>query len=71
MAYNREWDRGKDSWNDNSWGGEVRGNARGRDDEYFGEGKRRKFNNGVRVLIVSLIPLNKPSFQVSWRIPGV
>ncbi|KAF5358221.1 hypothetical protein D9756_001815 [Leucocoprinus leucothites] len=46
MAYNREWDRGKDSWNDNTWSGDTRGNPRGRDDEYYGEGKRRKFNTG-------------------------
>ncbi|KAJ3565270.1 hypothetical protein NP233_g7739 [Leucocoprinus birnbaumii] len=46
MAYNREWDRGKDSWNDNSWGGDTRGNSRGRDDDYYGEGKRRKYNAG-------------------------
>ncbi|KXN87742.1 RNA-binding protein 5-A [Leucoagaricus sp. SymC.cos] len=46
MAYNREWDRGKDSWYDNSWGGDSRGDNRGRDDDYYGEGKRRKFNAG-------------------------
>ncbi|KAI0340191.1 hypothetical protein BDW22DRAFT_1414817 [Trametopsis cervina] len=62
MAYNREWDRGKDSWNDNSWNdsswqGDSRqdhsswneyssGHAQGKDEEYYGEGKRRKFNNG-------------------------
>lgn len=48
MAYNREWDRGKDQWGDTgSWneaGG--RGNIRGREDDYYGEGKRRKFNDG-------------------------
>lgn len=50
MAYNREWDRGKDSWNDSgSWNEyQNRGNVRGRDEEYYGEGKRRKYNNGVR-----------------------
>ncbi|CAL1703724.1 unnamed protein product [Somion occarium] len=48
MAYNREWDRGKDSWNDSgSWNEyQNRGNVRGRDEEYYGEGKRRKYNNG-------------------------
>ncbi|KAL9714894.1 hypothetical protein Ac2012v2_001554 [Leucoagaricus gongylophorus] len=45
MAYNREWDKGKDHWNE-SWGAEPRGFPRGRDDEYHGEGKRRKFNVG-------------------------
>lgn len=44
MSYDREWDKGKD------WNGEGhRGYSRGRDDgEYYGEGKRRKYNNGVR-----------------------
>lgn len=41
MSYNREWDFGKD-WD--------RGHAREReDDEYYGDGKRRKYNNGVRM----------------------
>ncbi|KAL4259142.1 hypothetical protein AB1N83_007962 [Pleurotus pulmonarius] len=48
MAYNqyREWDRGKDAWNDGSAWGDSRGNVRGREDDYYGDGKRRKFNNG-------------------------
>ncbi|KAJ3519902.1 hypothetical protein NM688_g9238 [Phlebia brevispora] len=47
MAYNREWDRGKDNWNDPSWSEyQDKGNVRGREDDYYGEGKRRKFNNG-------------------------
>ncbi|KAL4064306.1 hypothetical protein V8B97DRAFT_1950461 [Scleroderma yunnanense] len=46
MAYNRDWDKGKDKWGDSvSWDAEDR-NGRGRDDEYYGEGKRRKYNNG-------------------------
>ncbi|KIM65095.1 hypothetical protein SCLCIDRAFT_561728 [Scleroderma citrinum Foug A] len=46
MAYNRDWDRGKDKWGDSvSWEADDR-NTRGRDDEYYGEGKRRKYNNG-------------------------
>lgn len=49
MAYNREWDRGKDNWDDSSWNdNQVPGNVRGREEDYYGEGKRRKFNNGVR-----------------------
>ncbi|KAI9508851.1 hypothetical protein F5148DRAFT_979244 [Russula earlei] len=41
MAYNREWDIGKEAWNEGgSWSG------KGRDDDY-GEGKKRKFNGGV------------------------
>jgi hypothetical protein len=47
MAYNREWDRGKDNWNDENWNGGGPSYARQRDDEYYGDGKRRKFNNGV------------------------
>ncbi|KAF8163019.1 hypothetical protein B0H34DRAFT_693746 [Crassisporium funariophilum] len=48
MAYNREWDKGKDSWNDpNKWSAQdQRGNIRAREDDNNGEGKRRKFNNG-------------------------
>ncbi|KAI0073405.1 hypothetical protein K474DRAFT_1603411 [Panus rudis PR-1116 ss-1] len=53
MAYNREWDRGKDNWNDNSYYDNSlwndygpRGNVRSRDDEYYNDGKRRKYNNG-------------------------
>lgn len=50
MAYNREWDKGKETWNEESWSNDysARGNVRGRDEEYYGEGKRRKFNDGVR-----------------------
>ncbi|KAH9029099.1 hypothetical protein EDB85DRAFT_1968260 [Lactarius pseudohatsudake] len=44
MAYNREWDMGKESWHDgSSWGA---GPGKGRDDDY-GEGKKRKFNNAA------------------------
>jgi hypothetical protein len=44
MAYNREWDMGKETWRDgDSWGA---GSGKGRDDDY-GEGKKRKFNNTV------------------------
>jgi hypothetical protein len=42
MAYNREWDMGKEVWHEGgSWSG------KGRDEDY-GEGKKRKFNGGVR-----------------------
>ena len=55
MAHNREWDRGKD-WNDdyenyNSYNSYNYNNFDERTDEgnqYYG-GKRRKFNNGVRI----------------------
>ncbi|KAF8964646.1 hypothetical protein BDZ97DRAFT_1814865 [Flammula alnicola] len=48
MAYNREWDKGKDTWDDSyAWSAhDARGNVREREDEYYGDGKRRKFNNG-------------------------
>jgi hypothetical protein len=43
MAYNRDWDKGKDSWGDSGvWSGGM-----GRDDDSYGDGKHRKFNNGV------------------------
>jgi hypothetical protein len=54
MSYHnrdREWDRGKDSWQQDdysSWNDGPRGATRGRDDDYYTEGKRRKYNNGVR-----------------------
>ncbi|KAI3610452.1 rna-directed rna polymerase 2 [Moniliophthora roreri] len=43
MAYNnREWDRGKDSSAQSGW----QQNTRQREDDHYGEGKRRKFNAG-------------------------
>jgi RNA-binding protein 5/10 len=53
MAYNR--DRGKDSWNNanydhndsSSWHDGGRENIRPREEDYYNEGKRRKYNNGV------------------------
>jgi hypothetical protein len=47
MAYNREWDMGKETWHD---GGSWSGNGR---DEDYGEAKKRKFNGGVRQLLSS------------------
>lgn len=58
MAYNRDWDKGKDCWPNQDqgyWPADNRGNVRGREDEYYGDGKRRKYNNGVRV--PSFVPL--------------
>ncbi|KAF8655855.1 hypothetical protein AX16_002938 [Volvariella volvacea WC 439] len=48
MAYNREWDQGKEAWAESSsWGGGMdRGTIRGREEEYYNDGKRRKHNNG-------------------------
>ncbi|KAG6853703.1 hypothetical protein C0991_002239 [Blastosporella zonata] len=66
MAYNREWDQGKDARQEGSWGAPA--HVRPRDDDYYGaEGKRRKFNNGVTLLcfnklLVQLI-LSPQGFQ--------
>uniref|UniRef100_D8PWB0 G-patch domain-containing protein n=1 Tax=Schizophyllum commune (strain H4-8 / FGSC 9210) TaxID=578458 RepID=D8PWB0_SCHCM len=42
MAYNREWDRGKDAW-----GSAPRPGVRPREEDYYGDPKRRKFNGGA------------------------
>ncbi|KAL1743273.1 hypothetical protein HDZ31DRAFT_83514 [Schizophyllum fasciatum] len=42
MAYNREWDRGKDAW-----AASARPAVRPRDEDYYGDPKRRKFNTGA------------------------
>lgn len=49
MAYHREWDRGKDSWSEGyAWSAQDdKTVGREYDDGYYGDGKRRKFNNGV------------------------
>lgn len=63
MSYHnrdREWDRGKDYWQQDdysSWNDGPRGNTRGRDDDHYTEGKRRKYNNGVRLFLKPLAPL--------------
>ncbi|KAI0730383.1 hypothetical protein C8Q72DRAFT_824121 [Fomitopsis betulina] len=45
MAYNREWDKGKQI--DPSWQYQAsQGAMHSREDEYYGDSKRRKFNNG-------------------------
>ncbi|KAF8168722.1 hypothetical protein BJ912DRAFT_1001311 [Pholiota molesta] len=48
MTYNREWDKGKDSWDDAySWAPQdPRGHVREREEDYYADGKRRKFNSG-------------------------
>lgn len=51
MAYNREWDKGKQpDYNDyNGWSAAPRDNLmHSRDDDYYGDSKRRKYNDGVR-----------------------
>lgn len=51
MAYNRDWDKGKDHWADQSyWPTDTKENVRGREDDYYGDGKRRKYNHGASVL---------------------
>ncbi len=58
MAYNREWDMGKEAWHDGgSWSG------KGRDEDY-GEGKKRKFNGGVRRLFLRLFV--NTGFSQGW-----
>jgi len=51
MAYSRDWDKGKSAWGDaGAWGdGSGRGHFRPRDEDYQGDGKRRKYNNGVNL----------------------
>jgi len=72
MSYHnrdREWDRGKDSWQQDdysAWDDGPRGNSRGRDDDYYTEGKRRKYNNGVRLSAKSLSPLG-----LNLSLPGL
>ncbi|KAH9890700.1 hypothetical protein C8Q73DRAFT_705276 [Cubamyces lactineus] len=45
MAYNREWDQGKNA-NYDSWQPTPRGNTHTRDEDYYGDSKRRKYNDG-------------------------
>lgn len=56
MAYNREWDQGKD-WHDPTvWTGhDGKANIHQREDDYSADGKRRKFNNGVRSMSCIII----------------
>ncbi|KZT66709.1 hypothetical protein DAEQUDRAFT_752028 [Daedalea quercina L-15889] len=47
MSYNREWDKGKQRSAEDPWQYQgSRGPMHPRDDEFYGDGKRRKFNNG-------------------------
>ncbi|KAI0648214.1 hypothetical protein C8Q79DRAFT_999635 [Trametes meyenii] len=45
MAYNREWDQGKQA-DYESWQPAPRGNTHMRDEDHYGDNKRRKFNDG-------------------------
>ena len=73
MAYNREWDQGKDTWAANGqWDeGGSSGNVRERDDDYYGEGKRRKFNDGVRSARAGPRELSSNLVPKGIRCPGV
>jgi hypothetical protein len=60
MAYNREWDMGKEAWHEGgSWSGKSR------DDDY-GEGKKRKFNGGVRAPLLHLLANTSQVLLQSW-----
>jgi RNA-binding protein 5/10 len=52
MSYSRDWDKGKSAWDDSGDWGDTggRGNVRLRDEDHQGDGKRRKYNNGVRFI---------------------
>lgn len=64
MAYNREWDKGNESWGGNEYNhwnnGGGSSSIRGREEDYYHEGKRRKFNNGVRS---SNLIVNSPNMR--------
>ena len=53
MAYNREWDKGKQT--EFGWQPGPRSNTHMRDEEYWGDSKRRKYNDGVRTLLRSAL----------------
>lgn len=60
MAYNREWDMGKEAWHEGGpWSG------RGRDDDYA-EGKKRKFNSGVLGRLLYFFVNNLPCSLQAW-----
>jgi len=44
MSYHREWDRGKDD-------SYQTGSVRDREEDYYNDNKRRKFNNGVCLIL--------------------
>ena len=75
MSYHnrdREWDRGKDYWQQDdysSWNDGPRGGARNRDDDYYTEGKRRKYNNGVCLFAKLLSPIHLNSSLLGLRRP--
>lgn len=57
MPYNREWDQGKDAWQDSSWTAhDSRHHIRPREDDYYGDGKRRKTTHGVKPINSYSVP---------------
>jgi hypothetical protein len=65
MAYNREWDMGKESWHEGgSWGS---GSGKGRDEDYV-EGKKRKFNSSVCKPFIFHLSL---TYNASFLRPGM
>ncbi|KAL1689723.1 hypothetical protein GGG16DRAFT_103534 [Schizophyllum commune] len=66
MAYNREWDRGKDSW-----GSASRPGVRPREEDYYGDPKRRKFNGGACSFLQDRGPAAKKRLVPSEPSPHV
>ena len=56
MSYHREWDRGKDD-------SYQTGSLRDREEDYYNDSKRRKFNNGVRLFFLSTLHTSSPVSQ--------
>lgn len=56
MAYNREWDQGKQA-DYEAWQSGPRANTHMREEDYYGDSKRRKFNDGVRC---GSLPFHEP-----------
>jgi len=56
MSYHREWDRGKDDNYHNQTG-----SLRDREEDYYNDNKRRKFNNGVRLSFLSTLHTSSPN----------
>lgn len=55
MAFNREWDQGKQAEYE-PWNPTMRPNTHMREEDYYGDSKRRKFNDGVRCGFLRLLP---------------
>jgi hypothetical protein len=56
MASKRDWDKGKEHWKDDyDWVPDNSGYYNHQEDDYYRDGKRRKFNNGVSLLPLVLV----------------